>query len=71
MQYDIEKKDQIYRKRHDFIEKLGAQNKGLRETIISMIEELSVAHKLVKATKERIVDLEKIATMLHKDLSSA
>ena len=70
-QFDIEKKDQIYRERHDFIEKLGAQNKGLRETIASLTEDLSMAHESVKASEERVADLEKIATALRKDLSSA
>ena len=71
MQYEKEKKDRIYRERHDFIEKLEAKNKGLREMIVSLTEELSMAGASVKASEERVADLEKIMAMLHEDLSSA
>ena len=70
VQYDLEKKDWIYRERHDFIKKLEAKNKGLQEMIVSLTEELSTTGESMKASEEWAIDLEKIATALHEDLSS-
>ena len=67
----MEKKDRIYRKSHDFIEKLETKNKGLQEMIVSLTEELSMAEASMKASKERVANLEKIMVVLREDLSSA
>ena len=70
-QYDLEKKYRIYRERHDFIEKLEAKNKGLRETIASLTEELDMSQESTKASEGWVVDLEGIMKSLHEELSSA
>ena len=57
--------------RHNFIEKLDLQNRGLRKNIASLIEELGMAHESIKASKGWIVDLEEEAKTLYEELSSA
>ena len=70
-QHDIAKKDQFCLKRYNFSEKLDAQNKSLRTTIGSMIEELGMARESLQASEERVADLEKMAAALREDLSLA
>ena len=49
---------------------MDIKSKGLRETIGLMTEELGATHESMKASEEWVVDLEKIAIVLHEDLSS-
>ena len=67
----MEKKDQTCLERYNHVEKLNAQNKSLRVVIGSMTEELCTAHESMKASEERVSDLEKAAATLQEDLSSA
>ena len=50
---------------------MDIKNKGLQETIASLIEELGTSQESVKVIEGRVIDLEDIVKTLRKELSLA
>ena len=66
----VAKWQRVNLERHNFIENLDLQNRGLQGHIASLIEELSMARESVKASEGRVVDLEEEVKTLYEELSS-
>ena len=56
---------------HELFERNELKNKGIRERIIAMDEELEASHRSVKAFEEQMIDLRETVRRLSEELSFA